>query len=135
MIQFKSFKNITVSILLSLACVAARASTEILVFYNQYCGHCSTWMQTTGNTYTADAPAFLGEQYPIMRKYDLSKPENMSQYKQYLSSGTLTEKITAVPAFVITNSQNKEIARTIGAMSKEEFYAFVQGALKKNPNA
>lgn len=135
MLQFKSFHKISVSLLLSLAFLAAYANTEILVFYNQYCGHCSTWMQTTGNTYTTDAPAFLGEQYPIMRKYDLSKPENMAQYKQYLSSGTLSEKIPAVPAFVITNSQNKEIARTIGAMSKEEFYSFVQGALKKNPDA
>ena len=74
MLQFKSFHKISVSLLLSLAFLAAYANTEILVFYNQYCGHCSTWMQTTGNTYTTDAPAFLGEQYPIMRKYDLSKP-------------------------------------------------------------
>lgn len=107
----------------------AHADPEVLVFYNQYCGHCQEFMSQTGNSYATDAPQYLGQRHPVLRKYDLSIPENMTIYRSMLSKGQLKTRINAVPAFIVTNNQQTEVARTIGTMSKEDFYAFVQNAL------
>lgn len=99
------------------------------MFYNQYCGHCQEFMSQTGNHYANDAPQYLGSHYPVLRKFDLSMPENMTMYRTMLSKGQIKTRINAVPAFIVTNNQQTEVARTVGAMNKDEFYAFVRQSL------
>ena len=115
--------------LLSLTAPTLFADPEVLVFYNQYCGHCQEFMSQTGNNYATDAPQYLGNRHPVLRKFDLSMPENMTTYRTMLSKGKIKTRINAVPAFIVTNNQQTEVARSIGAMSKDEFYAFVRQSL------
>ena len=120
---------------LLITCVAALANAtqspyEIYVFYNKYCGHCKTWMNTTGTTYDADAPKFLGENIPKLSKYDLSERRNMTLYRELLSAGKLSNPIDGVPAFVIVDENQIEIGRTIGAMDTNDFYKFVNQTIK-----
>lgn len=109
---------------------AAESPHEIYVFYNKYCGHCKTWMNTTGTTYDTDAPKYLGENIPKLTKYDLSERRNMTIYKDLLSSGKLSSPIDGVPAFVIVDENQIEIGRTIGAMDTKDFYKFVNQSIK-----
>ena len=115
-----------------LCCSSASAGYQVMVFYNKYCGHCKSWMETTGQSYDADAPSRLGGTPPTLRKFDLSQRENYKLYKNLLSAGKLTQDIPAVPTFVVVDNDEVEINRTVGAMSKDEFYAFVSSSLQRS---
>lgn len=117
---------------LLLFCSSACAEYQVMVFYNKYCGHCKSWMESTGQTYDADAPDRLGVTPPTLRKFDLSQRENYKLYKNLLSSGKLSQDIPAVPTFVVVDNDEIEVNRTVGAMSKDEFYAFVSKSLHQS---
>lgn len=108
--------------------IGQESNYQIYVFYNKFCSHCKTWINTTGNTYDTDAPKILGNPIPRITKYDLSQRENMKFYQQLLETKKITKPIPAVPAFIIMY-ENKEINRTIGAMGKEAFYNFVSASI------
>ena len=108
---------------------AASPKYELYVFYSKYCQHCKSWLQTTGSTYGDVAPIKLGKKSPKLYKYDLSERNNMKFYRDLLSQGKLSSPVDAVPAFIIVDENQVEVARTIGAMQEEDFYKFVEGSI------
>ena len=107
-------------------CGHVHAGYQVTVFYNKWCSHCKSWMKSTGENYEHEAPDILGDTYPHLLKLDLAQQENLAQYKELMSSGRLSQTITAVPTFVIFDHEQIEVARHVGAMSKDDFYAFVK---------
>ena len=115
---------------LSASAQASEKNYEIYVFYNKFCHHCKSWMNTTGATYDSDASKFLGQNVPKLTKYDLSERNNMSFYRELLSSGKLSSPIEGVPAFIIVDNNQIEVSRSIGAMESKDFYQFVSTTTK-----
>ena len=109
----------------------AQSKYEILVFYNKYCHHCKSWLNSTGANYEKDAPKKISTTIPKLLKYDLSERKNMQLYQDMLSSGKLTSSIPGVPAFIIVDENQIEVKRTIGAMDGEEFYRFVNDTINQ----
>ena len=107
---------------------------EIYVFYNKFCHHCKAWMNSTGTNYETEAPSYLGNSVPKLTKYDLAERQNMTIYKELLSSGKLSSPIDGVPAFIIVDENQIEINRNIGAMSTKDFYQFVNNSIHSNSN-
>ena len=99
---------------------------KIVVFYNQYCGHCKAWLNSTGHTYDEEAPSRFGSQVPSLTLYDLSVRKNFKIYQEMLSAGKLSKSVDAVPTFLVMDTDSVEIKRYVGAMEKDAFYDFVK---------
>lgn len=109
---------------------ASQREMHVLVFYNKFCGHCKDWLKTTGMSYDSDAPKRLGTTYPGLSLYDLSSRENYKTYQDLLSTSKLSKPIDAVPTFLVVDDNLVEVKRLVGAVSKDDFYRFVQEAIQ-----
>lgn len=120
---------ISSSLLIPTAMAGVRPSYDLYVFYNKYCQHCKSWLQTTGSTYNDVAPVKLGKGSPKLYKYDLSERKNMRFYQELLSQGKLSSPLDAVPAFIIMDQDQVEVTRTVGAMDEKDFYKFIKESI------